>query len=168
MVVSDIVIGILLLIGFYKGFKKGILIALASLVGLFLGIYGAVYFSEPVANWLITRFELSQQLIHLIAFGITFFSILFLVSLLGKMLTKIADFAFLGIFNKLLGGVFYSLVVACFLSVLFMLVNKLEPYGYGISSETKKNGVLYKPVAALAPLFLPKLLENIGTKEKEE
>jgi membrane protein required for colicin V production len=168
MVVSDIVIGILLLIGFYKGFRKGLLIALASLAGLIVGIYGAVFFSEPVANWLISRFNFGEQLTYLIAFGITFLGILFLVSLLGNMLTKIADFAFLGIFNKLLGAVFYSLVIACFLSVFFMFAEKLEPFGYGISKETKEESVLYKPVAALAPIFLPKILAQISTEKKEE
>ncbi len=168
MVLADIVIGILLLLGFYKGFKKGLLVAFASLIGLVAGVYGAVYFSGYAGQWLSERFNWGEQLTHLVAFAVTFLAILYAVSLLGKFLTKVADFAFLGVFNKLLGGVFYTLVIAFIISVFFMYAGKLEDFGYGISQETKEDSVLYAPVASIAPNFLPKILEQVRVEEEKE
>ncbi len=160
MILADIVIGIILLLGFYKGFKKGLFVALASLAGIVAGVYGAVYFSGYAAGWLSQRVNWGEQLINMVAFAITFLGVLYVVSLAGKMLTKIADFAFLGIFNKLLGAVFYGLIAAFIVSVFFMYAGSLEKWGYGISQETKENSILYKPVASLAPAFLPKIIEK--------
>ncbi len=167
MVLADIVIGILLLLGFYKGFKKGLLLSLASLVGVVFGVYGAIYFSGYVAEWLANRFSWGVQLTQLVAFAITFLSIIYAVSLLGKFLTKVADFAFLGIFNKLFGGALYTLIVAFLISVFFMFAGSFEAYGYGISKETKEQSVLYPSVASLAPMVLPTIIENVK-KVKEQ
>ena len=43
------------------------------------------------------------------------------MGLLGKVLTKIADFAALGLINKFLGGVFNTIKIAFIISVLFYL-----------------------------------------------
>jgi len=117
----DVILGIILILAFFSGMKKGLFVTLASLIGLIAGVYGAVYFSHYVSGYIYEWFNWSEQTTNLVAFAVTFFAILFVVSMAGKFLTNIADFAFLGIFNKLLGGVFNVIIYAFIVSLLLVL-----------------------------------------------
>lgn len=167
MVTIDIVLGVILLIAGYLGFKKGLFVTLASLIGLVAGVYGAIYFSHYAADFLTQRFNWSTQTTNLAAFAITFLIIVFVISLAGKLLTKIADFAALGIINKLLGAVFSVVEYAFIVSVVFMLVNASENYTI-VSEEQRNESILYKPVASLAPLVLPHILQEVDELRDED
>ncbi len=156
----DIVLGVILLIAFYVGWKQGLIRALASLIGLIAGAYGAIYFSDFAAGHISKWFNWSEQTVNLVAFAVTFLGILFLVSALAKMLTKIADFAMLGILNKLLGGVFNALKSAFIISVIFMFVNASERFSI-LSEEKREASMLYEPVAMLGPLVLPHIIQEV-------
>ena len=162
----DIVVGIILLIAFVIGFKKGLFVALAGLVGLIAGVYGAVYFSEYAAGYISNWTNWNEQTVNLTAFAVTFLGIVLAISMAGKFLTKIADFAMLGIVNKLLGGVFNALKFAFIVSVLFMFVNASHSLSI-LSEEDRESSVLYTPVASLAPIVLPYILKEIKTEETE-
>jgi len=156
----DIVLGAILLIAFYMGYKRGLFLALASLIGVIAGVYGAIYFSDFAAGYISEWFNWSEQTVNLAAFAVTFMAILLLVSMAGKFLTKIADFAMLGILNKLLGAVFNVLKYAFIVSVIFMYVNASESYSI-LSEEKRATSVLYEPVASLAPMILPHILREV-------
>ena len=162
MSLLDIILGIIFIMAFVRGMKKGLFVTLASLAGLVLGIYCAVYFSDYAASYLFEWFEWSEQTTNLIALAITFITVVYLVSLAGKFLTKMMDFAFLGIFNKLLGGICNTLIMAFIIGVIFMFFNSWNPTNYVISEEKKENSYLYKPVASLAPMVLPFIVKEVN------
>jgi len=173
----DIILGIILILSFVSGMKKGLFVTLASLIGLVLGVIGALYFSDYAAGYIYEWFDWSEQTVNITARAVTFVAIVILISWAGKFLTKMADFAFLGVFNKILGGVFNALIAAFIVSVLFMFFNYWNPTDYVIPEEKKDNSYLYYPVASLAPMVLPSLIEEIEDfevpedifeKEKEE
>ena len=157
----DIILGIILIFSFFQGTKKGLFVTLASLIGLVLGIMGAIYFSDYAANYINEWFSWKEQTTSFAAMAVTFIAIVIIVNWAGKFLTKIADFAFLGIFNKLLGGVFNMIISAFIVSVIFMFFNEWNATEYVISEEKKNNSYLYEPIANLAPLVLPNLVEEI-------
>ena len=157
----DIILGIILVFSFFQGMKKGLFVTLASLIGLVLGVIGAIYFSEYAASYINDWFSLNKQTSDFAAMAVTFVAIVIIVNWAGKFLTKIADFAFLGVFNKILGGVFNMIISAFIVSVIFMFFNEWNVTEYVISEEKKNNSYLYEPVANLAPLVLPNLVEEI-------
>ena len=157
----DIILGIILVFSFFQGMKKGLFVTLASLIGLVLGVIGAIYFSEYAASYINDWFSLNKQTIDFAAMAVTFVAIVIIVNWAGKFLTKIADFAFLGVFNKILGGVFNMIISAFIVSVIFMFFNEWNATEYVISEEKKNNSYLYEPIANLAPLVLPDLVEEI-------
>ena len=122
---------------------------------------GAIYFSDYAANYINEWFSWKEQTTSFAAMAVTFIAIVIIVNWAGKFLTKIADFAFLGIFNKLLGGVFNMIISAFIVSVIFMFFNEWNATEYVISEEKKNNSYLYEPIANLAPLVLPDLVEEI-------
>ena len=48
----DIIIGLILIFGTVKGFLRGLFIEVTTLVGLVLGIYGAIHFSYFLGDFL--------------------------------------------------------------------------------------------------------------------
>jgi len=169
MSLVDIILGILLLFAFYTGIKKGLFVTLASLIGIIAGVYGAVYFSHYAAGYLMDYFNWKEQTINLAAFALTFLVIVLVVSLAGKLLTKIADFAALGLVNKILGGLFNTLKIAFIISVIFMFVNaSTSTSGFMISEEKKESSILYEPIASLAPLVLPSILKEVAYYNEED
>ena len=72
-----------------------------------------------------------------------------------KALTKIADFAALGLVNKILGGVFGLLKFGLILSVILLVFSKLNKTIPFVAEEEQNNSVLYEPVKNLAPMLFP-------------
>ncbi|SRR5690554_5709415 len=156
----DIVLGVIFVIAFFMGFGKGLLRSLASLIGLVAGVYGAMLFSGHIEVYLEKWFTWSDDLNRIAAFMIMFLLIMLLFSLLGRVLTKVADFMMLGIFNKLLGGVFNALKFAFLLSVVFMFINTSEEYQI-LSQRDRDSSMLYHPVTLLAPAILPEIQKQV-------
>ena len=106
MNVFDIIVTLTLGFGFFKGFKKGFVVEVASLGALFLGILGAVKFSSFVGEKIKGFFDWNPLAIKTISYLLVFILIVYGVSVLAKGLTKILSQASLGLFNKFLGSVF--------------------------------------------------------------
>ncbi|MCA0958832.1 MULTISPECIES: CvpA family protein [Flagellimonas] len=159
----DIIIGILLIWGLYKGLKNGLFVELASLIALIAGIYGAIHFSHITGDYLAAQFDWSEQYLKIAAFLITFFVIIVTVNLAGKILTKIADFAMLGLLNKVAGGIFGALKVAVILGAFLIFFEKLTtPLGL-INEETKEDSVFYEPIKDLGDLIFSYVFDDEKT-----
>lgn len=164
----DIILGIILLLAFYSGFKKGLFVTLASLIGIIAGVFGAIYFSDFAGGYISKWFDWSDEITKWASFALTFLTIVVVISMAGKFLTKIADFAALGLLNKLLGGVFGTLQYAFIISVLFLFFSSSNITGYVISEEKKSESILYGPVASLAPLVIPKVIDRFKSESNRE
>lgn len=156
----DIIIGIILIFAVYRGFKKGLFVEIASLIGFIAAIYGAIHFSHYVGDWLVEKTSWGEQSIKLAAFAITFIIIVVGIMYAGKALTKIADFAMLGIINKIAGAVFSVLKFGFLLSVVLMFVNAISPFFSILKEEDKKESVLYSYVQPFAPFVLPSIINT--------
>lgn len=156
----DIVIAALLLFGFIRGLMKGLFVEVASLVALIAGVYGSIHFSYFVGDWLQDSVDWEEKYISLTAFAATFIIIIITISLAGKLLTKIADFAALGIINKVLGGVFGALKIGLILSVVFIFFGKMNDTIPFVKEETLDESVLFEPVKKIAPTIFPSIIKD--------
>ncbi len=158
MSVIDIVLGALILFGLIRGFMKGLFVEVASLVALIAGVYGAIHFSNFASDFLQTKVDWDEKTINIVAFAITFVIIVLAIALAGKALTKLANFAALGIINKFLGGVFGALKIALILSVVLNIFDRMNTTITFVDEEKIDNSVLYKPVKSLIPTIFPNIL----------
>ncbi|GAL62553.1 CvpA family protein [Algibacter lectus] len=158
MGVIDIVLGALILFGLVRGFMKGLFVEVASLVALVAGVYGAIHFSDFAAEFLNTKTDWDEKTISITAFAITFVVIILAISLAGKALTKLADFAALGIINKLAGGVFGALKIAVILSVVLIVFDRMNSTITFVEEENVEDSMLYMPVKSLVPMIFPNIL----------
>ncbi|MDA3953919.1 MAG: CvpA family protein [Bacteroidales bacterium] len=165
----DLVFGIILLWSAYRGFSKGFIVQLATLAALLLGILGAVMFSDFTSSLIIKKFEVSGNYLPLISFAVTFIAIVIAVHLLAKMLNKLIDAIALGIVNRLLGVLFSVLKIGFIVSIILVLVNKVDNKYNFIPDETKENSLLYMPLSNFAPMIFPYLnFEKMKEKFEEE
>jgi len=167
MNVLDIVLAALLLFGSVKGFLKGFFVEIASLVALIAGVYGAIHFSNYASEFLMEHVEWSEKTVNITAFVITFIIIVLAISLAGKALTKLADFAALGFFNKILGAVFGAIKIGLILSIVLIIFDKMNKTIAFVDKQNIEESALYSPVKSLAPSIFPSII-HIGTEEDLE
>lgn len=160
MTVIDIILGALLLFGLIRGFMKGLFVEVASLVALIAGVYGAIHFSDFAAEFLNSKLDWDEKYINIVAFAITFVIIVLTIALAGKALTKLANFAALGILNKLLGGVFGALKIGLILSILLIVFDNMNDTIPFADEDDLENSILYEPVKGLAPMLFPSILNK--------
>ncbi len=163
----DIVIAVILLFGLVKGYMKGLFIEITSLVGLVLGVYGALHFSFYLSDILKDNVSWDESMIQIVAFAGTFIIILLALVFLGKALTKIAETIFLGFFNKILGAVFGVLKYALILSIVFLIYDQINSSLKFLNKEKAKESVLYEPVKNLAPTIFPSLVKVVEKSNKK-
>lgn len=138
-----------------RGFMRGFVVEVCSLVGMVLGIWGAVHFSHLVAGWVGLGAE--QEVL---AFALTFLLLLLGVNLLGKAITAALDIAQLGLANKLAGTVFGTIRSVFVLSVLLNIALGNEASRAIPDHRSRNESKLYHPVRAFAPLLVPALKDT--------
>lgn len=168
MNILDIIILILLALGLINGLRKGFFVEVASLVALIAGVYGAIHFSDFAADFLMEKVDWNERTVNITAFIITFVVIVLLIALAGKALTKLADFAALGMLNKLLGGLFGLLKMAVILSVILMIFDILNITLPFTDKEHQEESMIYEPVKSLVPTIFPIILEKKSVVEENE
>lgn len=152
MLIDLITLGILI-IAVFKGFTKGLVMALFSLIGLFIGLAAAIKLSAITAVWLGESVNLSAKWLPLLAFLLVFILVVVLVNSLGKLLDAALDWAFLGWLNAAGGILFFSLVYLLIWSVVLFYLGKMEL----LSAATMEHSVSYPVIAPMGPVTIDTL-----------
>ena len=145
----DIILGILLSIGVIHGFMKGFIWEVASLLSIFVALWGAIHFSAMAAGYLSEVFSLSEKTNQVISFVIVFLLVFAIVRIGGKIL--------FGMFK-------WSLFIGT--SLMYLNRGALEI----IPKESSEQSLLYAPVMEMndwirTHIFQYKdLLPKIGTE----
>ncbi|MBT3386248.1 MAG: CvpA family protein [Prolixibacteraceae bacterium] len=161
----DIVLGLLLAFSAINGFRKGLIVELASLAALILGIWGAIEFSDITSEFLVENFNMNSDHLNIISFVVTFVGIVILVHIVGNVVNKLVETVMLGFVNKLAGLVFGILKSALILSIILVVFDKIDEEVEILSSESKAESRLYEPIRNLAPSIFPFI--NIWENDEE-
>ncbi len=155
----DLIILIPVAYGMFRGFKRGLIIELCTLMALVLGVFGAAEFGDIAAEFLQSEFNTDPRLSLVLAFTILFILIVVVVHFFGKVLSKVIKMVALGLVNKLFGMLFggakFLLIVSALLFVFegFPLTSSLIPVKW------KSDSLLYQPVSDVALQLYP-VLDN--------
>jgi len=145
--VFDGIILILICISFYRGWKKGILWAIFSMVSVVIGILLSLKLSHYVADYLFKQNIMTSQYTLLISFILIFVLVVFLFRFGIKLVEKLLEAVLLGWANKILGGVLYSLMTIFIVSTLVWLFNQVNILG----PELKKDAKTYNYIEPISP-----------------
>lgn len=149
-----------IVLGLVRGFMNGLFVEIASLIALVAGVYGAIHFSNYAATFIDENSQWDEKTINITAFAVTFVIIVLVIALAGKALTKLADFAALGIVNKLLGALFGVVKIILIMSVILNIYDSLNKAVPLTDEKTIDNSALYNPVKSLVPSIFPIILEK--------
>lgn len=151
----DIVLVLLLVFSAISGFRKGLIVELASLAALILGIWGAIEFSDVTSNFLVENFHLKSDHLNIISFIVTFVVIVILVHIIGSVVNKMVETVMLGFLNKLAGMVFGIVRAALILSIVLVVFDKIDEDVEILSPKVKSESRMYEPIRNLAPSLFP-------------
>lgn len=157
MNVLDIILIIPIIWLMYRGYQKGFIIELSSLVALILGIYFAINFSNFAADFLTRNFNIGEKYLSIVAFVVTFMVVVFAVFMVGKILEKFINIILLGFVNKIAGAAFGLIKAAFLISVMLWIINSFDMSRTIIKDSSRAGSVLYGPIEQFAPTIVPKL-----------
>lgn len=146
----DIIIAIILFLFGWRGWRKGLIISLVTLIAFGLGIYGAMHFSDFTAEHLQDFMNIDPKYLNTVAFVLTFILLVILVNIIGRIVRNMVQALNLGFFDHL-GGFLFGAAKGVLLCSTFMLVlNNLQMMGL-VKEEVKKDSYLYPYVEQTVP-----------------
>lgn len=163
----DIISALLLAWFAYNGYRKGLIVEVASLAALILGVYAALYFSDVTADFLVEYFSMSTKYLSIIAFILTFLLVVITVVFVGRIVEKFVDLLLLGFLNKLTGAVFGLLKGALIISLIIWIFNYFDHDQKLITQQTRTETLLFKHIEQIAPSIYNRMgfLHDIEIKD---
>lgn len=150
--------------GCIRGFSKGLIIELATLIGMVLGILAAYYFANDVSEILSEYFSFGTKMMKIISSALIFIAVMLLSWITGKIIEKVVDMIALGWLNKILGGLF-GLVKGVLVSALIvMAIVYFDNNEKIITPRAKERSMFYQALSRVVPEYI---LSSAGS-EKEK
>ena len=153
----DIILIIPLIYGAWRGFKKGLVIELFTLLALLVGIYCAIHFSNYTTVWLQDTFNWDGEYVPVVAFTCTLLVVGAGVFFAGKLVEKAVKVIALGMVNKILGAVFSFTKVLFIVSILIVLLEGYDKEEKFVNNELKETSLLYNPIKQTSLKTMPAL-----------
>jgi membrane protein required for colicin V production len=151
--ITDIILIVILIWGAIAGFKKGLILTLASFIAIIAGALAAYYGADVIASELSLKVDWSEKQIAVASFAIVFLAVVLTVHILARVLEGTLKLVALGIANKIAGAVFG---IAKNALILTFIIFGMKGFGQGLLPENATGEcVIYPVVESIAPLVLP-------------
>ena len=154
----DYIILAILVLFLIQGYRKGIIVGLATIAALILGIYAAVHFSNYLDATLMEHLHPSRKWLPILSFAITFLLVVIVIMIVAKLTEKLADVVGMGFFNRLGGAALGVVKGVVLVSILMFLLKNVAPNTKWPSDQDKKGSCLYAHVAEV----FPSLMKSFG------
>lgn len=148
MSILDIILIALFAIGAVSGFRKGFLVSLFSLAGIFLGILFGFKLMGVAMLKLASHYNIDERFLPYVAFGLVFVIVLIVVNLLGKLVKSSIDKTLLGDADQWAGGTLGVIKTAFMASVILWIMNALSVH---LPTHWTEESWLYGFTANFAP-----------------
>lgn len=153
--IIDIVFFIILVLAVIKGYQRGLIVGLFSLVSVIIGLAAAVKLSAAVAGYVGEAVKVSEEWLPVIAFALVFLVVVVLIRLGANAIEKAIEVVMLGWLNKLAGILLYVIIYTLVFSVLLFYAEQMKL----IQPETIEKSVTYSYVQPWGP----KVIDGLGS-----
>ena len=126
---TDIILLLVLVLAFYKGWTKGLIMALFVFVSYFIALALAFQFSGMVQGYLWKGEAAQSKWYGFLAFAIVLIAGIILIRIIGKMVEKLAEAAMLGIPNRLLGIALFAFIYCSLYAVILVFIESINSFG---------------------------------------
>lgn len=141
----DVIVAIIITLGFYLGYSRGLIKTVFDTLSLIVGIVAALKLSPIVINILDGLLKMSPAITFILGIVLTFIGVMALIRFVGKKLEDLLSAVNINFVNKLAGGALQGIFFAYLLSLFLWLLSSIHL----ISPETQKASITY---SALEPL----------------
>lgn len=124
--VIDLIFAVLLVLAVIKGYQRGLIVGLFSLVAVIIGLAAAMKLSAVVAGYIGSAVKISDQWLPVVSFLIVFIIVVLLVRLGANAIQKMVEVALMGWINRLGGIVLYVVIYTIVFSVLLFYADQLK------------------------------------------
>jgi membrane protein required for colicin V production len=152
--IIDIIIIVALIIAAIKGYQKGLIVAVFSVLALIIGLAAAMKFSTIVAGYIGKAVKISDHWLPVISFAVVFLIVVLLVRLGAGLLQKSVQFVMLGWVNRLGGILLYTVLYILIFSIIIFYAEQMDL----IKPDTKNASVSYSYIQPWGP----KVMESLG------
>lgn len=125
MIIDVIFFGIFIYT-FYIGFSRGIINTVFTVISVAVGLLAAIKLTPFVASLLEPALKASSIILSILAFVLTFISVMLLIRLAAKFIEGLVDAADLEMLNKFIGGILFSSLGILVYSGLLIFLKKAE------------------------------------------
>jgi len=134
----DVLIWVVLLIFAVKGFMKGMVREVCSLLGIVIGGWAAFHYYIPFAAILRSHFHFPHAVTFFLSFGLIFVTSGLLFFFLGHLLTTFFKIILLGGLNRI-GGIFLGIIQGAFVLCLVLALGTVKPSPVGVKLYLEKS-----------------------------
>ena len=134
--IIDVAVAAILLMAIIKGYQRGLIVALFSVLAFIAGIAAALKLSSTVAVWLGESTNLGARWLPFVSFCIVFLGVVLLVRLGASFIEKAVQLVLLGWLNKTLGILLYLFLYTVILSVFLFYAQKLHVFSDAVVKES--------------------------------
>lgn len=150
----DLVFAVLIVLAVIKGYQKGFVIAVFSVLAFILGLAAALKLSTVVAAYLSDSVNISARWLPFVAFVLVFLAVVILVRLGGKLIEKTLQFALLGWANRITGIILYAALYMIIFSIALFYAERLKL----LQPSAIQSSITYNFVKPWGPV----IMDNIG------
>jgi membrane protein required for colicin V production len=140
----------LIILSIVKGLRKGLVVAVFSLLAFVIGLAAALKLSAVVAEYMGANTSISERWLPMLAFLIIFFLVALLVRLGARAIETAMRMTMLGWLNRLGGLVFYLLLYFLVYSIILFYATQLHI----IKTETIQTSTTYPLIYPMAPIVM--------------
>ncbi|MFZ1752052.1 MAG: CvpA family protein [Saprospiraceae bacterium] len=137
--ILDIVVAIVISLGFYLGYTRGLIKTVFDSLSLVVGIVAALKLSPIIIGILQEVIKTSPAITFLLGVVITFIGVMALIRFIGKKLEDMLEAVNINFINKIAGGGIQALFFAYILSLGLWLINSINV----LKPETKAASITY-------------------------
>lgn len=146
----DIIFAILMVLAIIKGIRKGLAVAIFSIIAYIIGLAAALKLSAVVAIYLQQHVSISSKWLPFISFALVFLLVVILVNWSGKLVEKTFEMAFLGWANRIGGVLVYVLLYSIIYSVLLFYAEKIKLF----TAESIGQSIVFPYLRPWAPAVI--------------
>ncbi|MEP7236691.1 MAG: CvpA family protein [Ferruginibacter sp.] len=150
----DFTFAALIILAIIKGYQKGLIIAVFSIIAFIIGLAAALKLSVAVASYIKDSVSISAKWLPFVAFALVFFAVVVLVRLGGKFIEKAFQVVLLGWVNRIGGILLYAALYLIILSIFIFYAEKLQL----LQPAAIKSSVTYNFIQPWGP----KIMDNMG------
>ncbi len=153
--ILDLVFAVIIVLAIIKGFQRGLIVGLFSLVAVIIGLAAAMKLSAVVAQYIGNAVKISDEWLPVISFAVVFIVIVLLIRLGANAIERTVEVVMLGWLNRLGGILLYVVIYTIVFSVLLFYAEQLH---------LLKPGVIEKSVTySFVQPWGPKAINGIGS-----